>query len=209
MRKPSTAWHHAEVNREAALDALERTGRLVLENSRITAEDWAALAADARLARARALRMSNVRPGGGPAPLLASPHLGALEEITLRDVALGDDGLRALAASPVLATVRTLDIRDEPLSEDALRALVASPHTGALRVLVLHNVGGAFAPLAGWPRVDALDRLDLRFNDVSDVVRHFYDGGDLSTPSYSVDPDPTCQALRRRLGARLLCDQGS
>ena len=114
-----------------------------------------------------------------------------------------------IAADPRLARAHEIRLVDVALDEAALATLLASPHLDGLRVLVLQNVGGAFAPLLAFPRLDRLEKLDLRFNDVSYATRNFYDGGDLSTPSYTVDPDPTCVALHARLGDRVLCDMGA
>lgn len=73
--------------------------------------------------------------GKALAALLGGPALGALRELALHYIPLGDEGMTAMAESPALAGLASLTMSNCRVGEAGTRALAASPHLGALRVL--------------------------------------------------------------------------
>jgi uncharacterized protein (TIGR02996 family) len=131
---------------------------------------------------------------GGPgvaAALVASPHLGRLERLTLRGgpldaegarqlargglpalrrlglfgTKIGNAGARALAEAPHLAALTHLDLWANEVGEEGAIALAESPHLRNLRVLHLglnwHITDAGIAALAAAPALAGLESLDL------------------------------------------------
>lgn len=98
--------------------------------------------------------------------LLASPGLAGLEILSLRGVALGDDGARALADAPAAASLVELDLSLCGLTDAGLLALRPLLANGRLRRLRIgHNAltrAGA-EELASWPEYGRLHALDVGY----------------------------------------------
>jgi hypothetical protein len=107
--------------------------------------------------------------------LLNSPLLSGVEELSLRGIALGNDGARALADSPMARNLVHLRLDLCGLTGDGLRALRPLLAEGRLRRLSLeHNIFETedALELAAWPELRRLHRLSLGyFNHIGDEGR--------------------------------------
>lgn len=107
--------------------------------------------------------------------LLASPGLAGLESLSIRGVALGDTGARALAESPMAASLAELDLSLCGLTDAgwlALRPLLA--HGRLRRLQIGHNelTPAGAEELASWPEYGRLHALDVGyFTELEDVGR--------------------------------------
>jgi hypothetical protein len=69
------------------------------------------------------------------------PRLASLEELTLTDERIGDEGARSLAESPHAGGLRELSLNGCDVGDEGARALAESPHLGRLRELCLYRSG--------------------------------------------------------------------
>lgn len=103
-------------------------------------------------------------------PLLACNGLSGLRELSLRDNALGDEGLDVLSRAPTLAQLESLELTSNAVGDPGMTALTAPTSTLVrLRRLILDdneisNAGAAI--LAAAPLAASLAELELAGNDL-------------------------------------------
>jgi uncharacterized protein (TIGR02996 family) len=126
--------------------------------------DVAALAGSPSLARLKALHLNHCQAGDDGATTLASPHLSALESLSVSGA--GPAGVAALAGSPNLTRLKSLYLNGSQAGDDGATALAGSPYLPALEILLLNDGG------VGDPGATALAR-----SDQLTALRELYLGG--------------------------------
>src|SRR5205823_5827574 len=133
----------------------------------------------------------------GARAIAQSPHLGALEALSIGHNSIGDLGVHALASSANLTRLRTLglglceigptgtryleqllprltqlDLSNNPLHSEGLALLAGSPRVTGLSALQLNSVASSprgIAELAASRRLANLRRLSLQGNHIADT----------------------------------------
>lgn len=93
------------------------------------------------------------------ARLVDSPLLTGLEELSLSDCRIGDEGARILAAAPALSTLTSLRLDKGGLTDVGVRALAESPHLPSLTTLSLDYNAISRAGLAALEAAPFFGRL--------------------------------------------------
>ena len=75
----------------------------------------------------RGLRVTSLE-GATMSALLSVKHLRGIKALSLRELAIDDDGARALASAAILGRLRWLDLSYNTIGDDGVRALIESPH---------------------------------------------------------------------------------
>ena len=119
------------------------------------------------LAPVRHVRLLDV--AGLLKPVLASPHLGRVAELSVKNQHFDDELARRLADAPQLANLRALCVERNRISDRGVEALAHSPHLSNLKALDLgDNHAGDLGAcrLADSPRLATLETLELRHNEI-------------------------------------------
>jgi uncharacterized protein (TIGR02996 family) len=100
------------------------------------------------------------------AEFLSSPELAGVETLSVRGVALGDDGVRALAGGAVARSLVELDLSLSGITGEGLQALRPLITHGRLRRLTIsHNAitNSDAVEMASWPEFNRLHLIDVGF----------------------------------------------
>jgi len=151
-----------------ALPGLARVRHLTLARSRLTADDFAALASAPYLATVEVLDLSESGLGDdGLAMLARSQALPKLRDLRLRSCELGPAGIAALVDARWAPGLAALDLFINDIGDAGARAIATSERLPKLASLVLtHNkiTDDALAELLASPVVARLEHLDLAGN---------------------------------------------
>ncbi len=146
---------------------------LDLTSISLNREAVTALAGWPGLASVRVLRLRNNYVGvGGTQALMASKHLGPLEELDLGHASVGLNGYYALGREKRLAGLRVLNLDGNLVGAHGLKGLFDGGHLTRVRELSLQGIslGNSTATvLAGWPGLASVRDLHLDNNGLTDA----------------------------------------